>query len=122
LSHQALAEPPPKSQYLYVLVRSDLPPGLQIAQACHGAFEFAAAHPLVMRTWLESSNYLVVLGVPDEETLLAYADAVWKEQLDFCLVHEPDISEHTALVIAPSEFWKHMAHLPLALKEPAMIT
>jgi len=74
-----------------------------------------------MKKWLENSNYLVVLAVPDEDALLAHAGAVQLEDVDWCLVREPDIgNEATALVIAPSSYYKHLANLPCALKELAM--
>lgn len=127
MSHQAVA--PSKDQYLYVLVRSDLSAGMQLAQACHGVAEFARDHPTEFASWMETSNYIVVLQVADEVELLNWCDrlsgwcAPFAEMADvaYSLVHEPDISEHTALVIAPSRYWPEFSHLPLAGREVAMV-
>ena len=53
----------------FVLVRGDLSPGMQIAQAVHAAAEYALVHPDHVR---EVRN-LVVLNVLDENDLLDYA-------------------------------------------------
>jgi hypothetical protein len=112
-----------------VLVRSDLSPGLQLAQACHGMAEFARDHPEEHRKWLAESNYIVVLQVANEERLLDHADILtgWCGPhladffgIPFTLVHEPDINEHTAIVIAPGKYHTRLANLPLAGKELAM--
>lgn len=119
MCHQAA---PPKDRYLYVLVRSDLPAGLQLAQAVHGAFEFSHTHPRVMHDWLETSNFLVVLGVPDEAALLSFHELAGAYDVDVHLVREPDLEESaTALVIGPGEFHHRISHLPLALKATAMV-
>ncbi len=55
---------------LYVLVRDDLSPGLQLAQAVHAATAFAQRYPERSR----STENAVILAVPDETTLLIYAD------------------------------------------------
>lgn len=57
---------PPK---LYVLVRGDIPPGLQYAQAVHAAVEHALAYPVLAR----DTRNVVVLNVLDEEDLMAAA-------------------------------------------------
>lgn len=51
---------------LYVVVRDDLPPGLQIAQAIHACRAFHADHPAVETAWHTTSNTIAVLSVPDE--------------------------------------------------------
>lgn len=51
---------------LYVIVRADLSPGLQIAQAAHAARAFHAEHPALEAAWYAASNTLAVLSVQDE--------------------------------------------------------
>jgi peptidyl-tRNA hydrolase len=119
MSHPADA--PSKDQYLYVLVRSDLSPGLQLAQASHGVAEFALAWPGVSREWIRHSNYIVVLAVPDQDTLLEWADLVYDDGHPYLLVFEPDIDQHTALVIGPGPYHARLSSLPLAGKEAAMV-
>ena len=58
------------NQKMYVIVRGDLPAGLQVAQACHALRAFADEHPEEERIWHEGSNNLVVLQVPSRDALL----------------------------------------------------
>ena len=83
---------------MYVLVREDLSPGLQLAQAVHASVEFALANP----ERAKSTPTVVVLGVPDEDTLLAWADTLCFPDCkrdEYVLFHEPDLGEHTALAV-----------------------
>jgi hypothetical protein len=102
-------------------VRSDLPPGLQIAQACHGIAEFARDHRREYAVWIHESNYICVLAVPDESTLLDHAARLTEAQLKHSLVYEPDIEQHTAMVIAPGAYWSQLSQLPLAGREVATV-
>lgn len=71
-----------------MLIREDLPPGLQLAQAVHAAIE--------LERKVETPPTVVVLGVEDEDALLDWADScVYKYPV--AVFFEPDISEHTAL-------------------------
>jgi peptidyl-tRNA hydrolase len=54
--------------YHYVIVRADLPRGIQVAQVVHASGESAANLPVPENT------HAVVLQVADEEDLLGYAD------------------------------------------------
>lgn len=89
-----------------------------MAQACHGMAEFARDHRDEFMAWITGSNYIVCLQVEDEAALLSHAEAL--SDLPFNLVYEPDISEHTAIVIAPGPYHTKVSHLPLAGKELAM--
>lgn len=71
----------PADAKLYVLVRNDLAPGLQMAQAVHAATAFVHLHPDL---YLATPN-VVVLSVPDEESLIAHATP------DGVLFREPDL-------------------------------
>lgn len=95
---------------LYVVVRNDLPPGLQTAQACHALREFAHRFPELDRRWFESSNNLVVLQVPtlgDLEGLVAIGSLV-------APFYEPDLGgELTAAAFGDGRL---LSSLPLALR------
>lgn len=54
---------------LYLVVRADLPPGLQAVQAVHAFREFVEAHPVRERSWYRGSNCVALLSVPDEAAL-----------------------------------------------------
>lgn len=93
---------------LYIIVRSDLKPGLVVAQACHTAIE-------AQRKWnLSENHYLVVLdGGKSEDDMLDLldrvvwgyplyqpAEALWlNEYLEF---REPDLDDEvTGIAIQP---------------------
>ena len=107
---------------LYVVVRRDVPPGLQLAQAVHGAFEAAVAEPERVTDWVGNSNYLVVLSAADEQALAALAGKLATNHVDFLQVREPDCNDQLmAVVVYPHpEARRMLSALPLALKEPAM--
>src|SRR5688572_22136583 len=69
---------------LFILVRGDLPPGLQMAQAVHAATEYALTFPRQAR----DTPCVVVLNVLDEADLLTYARI---HPLSGVLFHEDDL-------------------------------
>lgn len=74
-------------------------------------------HPEIVKGWYPSN--LVVLEVPNEETLLDLADCAHYAGLRYSMVVEPDYgNEHTAIAIEPSDATSKLcASLPLMLKE-----
>lgn len=91
---------------------------MQAAQAAHAAFQFAVEHPEITSQWYSGSNYLILLSVPDEWSLLEWVATAAHEDVDFSLVHEPDIDdEATALALAPSSLGAMLSQLPLMGKE-----
>jgi peptidyl-tRNA hydrolase len=120
-----MTRPPTPPSKLYIAVRADLPPGLQMAQAVHAAFQFYDEWPCRVRNWLRRSNFLVVVSVPDEESLLALAsEAALGEGLEVTRVVEPDLGdEHTAIAIQPGEQAQRLcASFPLALRNACDMT
>jgi peptidyl-tRNA hydrolase len=112
----------PEYDRLYIAVRADLPPGLQMAQAVHAAFHFYRDHPSVVKPWLLKSNFLVIVSVPNEDALLDLIKEAASRGITRTAVREPDIDdEATAVALAPGAAARKLcANLPLALKEPAM--
>lgn len=94
---------------LYVLVRGDLSPGLQVAQAVHAATEYALRLPALAR----STPNVVVLSVPDEATLLRFASP------SGFLFHEPDVGDE-ATAYAEVTTGERYSSLPLVGREPVM--
>lgn len=82
--------------------------------------EFARDHRDEFTAWITGSNYIVILAVPDEQALLAHTHALARDGLAYNLVFEPDIGEHTAVVIAPGPYHSRLSDLPLAGKELVM--
>lgn len=104
---------------LYIAVRADLPPGLQLAQSVHAMAQFWDEHPTFARSWLHRSNFLVVVSVADENALLALAtEASLGRGLCTTKVNEPDLGdEWTAIAIQPGEEAAALcAEFPLALR------
>lgn len=97
-------------------MRGDLPPGLQFAQVAHVATEYALRH----REWSGSTPIGVVLEVPDEETLLAYADAVSEGIPPFTLFHEEDL-DGEATTLATVSTGEMFSSLPLAGRSMATV-
>lgn len=91
-----------------------MPPGTQVAQAVHAAFEFAVAHADVVADWHATSNVLVALSTPDELSLgrlCADASAAGLRRVRF---HEPDLGGAlTAAAFEPAAY-RLLARLPLA--------
>lgn len=122
---------PSKAQYQYIVVRGDLPPGLQCAQVAHAALDFAIQFPSIAKKWRRESNYICILQVPDEDALMDLADLAQRRGHEFVLFYDPDVplegdeslrtGSHTALAVEPGEFYLELAQLPLALKEAAMV-
>lgn len=88
---------------MYVLVRQDISPGYQIAQAIHAKDQFTHTFPDVEKEWWDGSNTIVVLGVPNIERLHLFAKLANEAGLRNALFYEPDIDEHTALAVEPGE-------------------
>jgi hypothetical protein len=87
--------------------------------------EFAIEYPDIAKRWKSESNYICILQVPDEETLLDFADLAWKDGVKFITFYDPDVGphdgdyrgSHTAMAVEPGEFYRHLSQLPLALRE-----
>lgn len=114
---------PARVDRMYVVVRADLPAGLQAAQALHALREFAADYPEVEKRWHETSNTIAILAVPDEAALAALVEDLrrpWhggENHLADTFVsefREPDLGNSlTAICVEPAGGRK-LRHLPLA--------
>lgn len=95
-----------------MIVREDLPKGLQAAQIVHAAGESSPG-------CLPEGTYAVVLAVPDEDTLMAVAARLLRERVPFTPVFEPDLPYKGALMaigVRPARkeaLKRHLSSLPL---------
>jgi peptidyl-tRNA hydrolase len=107
---------------LYIAVRADMSPGLQLAQTSHAMAQFADEYPELFKPWIQNSNYLVCVCASDEAGIWNLCTDARELGLSCSLVSEPDLEgEFTAVAIQPGvEAMKLCAQLPLALKEGAM--
>lgn len=94
-----------------------------MAQAVHVAFAFARQHAETVAPWMDTSNYLIIVCVPDEAALLALAGEAARRGIGYTAVREPDLDDTvTAVALAPGLAARRLcASLPLALREAAMI-
>lgn len=107
---------------LFVVVRNDLDPGLQMAQAIHAAIKYVLTHEEEARRWYEESNNLAVLQVPDEETLGALAQRVSVKDPAFqsSIFEEPDLDGARTAAAFCGGAKKLVSSLPLALRDHSM--
>lgn len=83
-----------------MVARADLLPGLQAAQCCHALRLFCADHKVEENFWYEKSNNLVLLQVPDRESLVALQKRAFNQGVSVSLFCEPDLgNEPTALTL-----------------------
>lgn len=95
---------------LYVVVRGDLPPGLQMAQACHVTRLFSLTYPK-----LQVGENLIVLRARDEgELLRLWCDSGACEGVTF---KEPDLGNQYTAIALESSAQKLLSSLPLALRQ-----
>lgn len=101
---------------LYVVVREDLSPGAQMAQALHAFREFIEAHPKVERNWYKTSNTVVILGIENEKELIALKNMAITKNIAFSAFYEPDMDDAlTAVTFEPGEKTSEfLSHLKLA--------
>lgn len=102
---------------MYVIVRNDLEPGLQAAQACHALRLFVEEHKLEENQWFRYSNNIVVLQVPSKEELVALAYKATCDDTPCSIFREPDVNdEPTAIALMGRQAKKLVSSLPLALR------
>lgn len=107
-----------RPEKLYVVVRADLPPGLQAAQAMHAQREFAAEHPEIEARWHRESNTVAILSVPDEDALAYLLDGL-SDALCFTPFREPDLGGSLTAICVEPKGGQALRHLPLALRGKA---
>jgi hypothetical protein len=91
----------------FVIVRADIDPGLQLAQACHAAMAWQAEHGF-------APENIAVLSARDEKELIEIAARTREARA--VLFHEIDLNDAaTALALGP-EAKRFVRELPLALR------
>lgn len=94
---------------LYVVVRKDLPPGLQMAQACHAAFAYGFYGSD------DVGDNLVALGASLDE-LTALAKAAERLNLSHVSFREPDLGDELTALALSGNARALVSQLPLALR------
>lgn len=104
---------------VYVVVRADLPPGAQIAQACHALSAYAADFPEAHADWHRAGQNLVVLQAPDEEALSAILlGPALRDVVRSAWFREPDLAGQLTACAFSGDAERALSSLPLALRKP----
>ena len=104
--------------YHYVIVRKDLPRGVQFAQTIHAAGESCEGP-------LPSGTFAIALEARNEDHLDELAGKLWETEVPHTVIYEPDAPYHgqaMAIGIWPTRdrdgIRKVTSDLPLLGKEP----
>jgi hypothetical protein len=105
-------------QKLFVIVRSDLQPGAQIAQTAHAVAEFAVAHPVEFGAWATEERNIVCLAIPSEGALADLFALAQSKQIHGAQFREPDFDDELTAIALGDGAEKLVSSLPLALRSP----
>jgi hypothetical protein len=103
---------------LYVVVRSDLEPGAQLAQACHALSAWAHVHRAQHDEWQAGEQNLVVLSIPSENALGALLRRAITADVLAVGFHEPDFGHELTAAAFSADVSRMVSSLPLALRAP----
>lgn len=99
---------------LYLVTRTDLPPGVRASQLVHAQRQFAAEHPDEDLRWFRGSNTIVLLEVPTEDHLAQLERRARIAGTSVSVFREPDLGDQlTSLALGPSGK-RHVRALPKA--------
>lgn len=114
----ASENPVEPSGRLYVVVRNDLAPGIQISQSIHAKDEFTRRYPELEATWARDSNTIIILSGSNNDLYSVIGKALTKG-VCYATFKEPQLNnEVTAVALEPSYSTVEVVRgLPLALRE-----
>lgn len=98
---------------LYVVVRADLPAGLQMAQLGHAAHTFGLKCALA-----DVGDTIVVLNAPDERALAGLVRDAAHAGAALVTIHEPDLGGELTAAAFSSAAARVVRKLPLAGAQP----
>ena len=104
---------------LYVVVRSDLAAGLQLAQTGHALVAFQHEHGPVYDEWYRTSNNLVVLSAPNKEELAKLAYDLTCRGIRVAMFREPDLGDELTAIACEPAAGRLLSNLPLAGRQAA---
>lgn len=102
---------------LYVVVRADISPGDQIAQACHAVAEFSVHEPARFQEWATAQRNLVVLQAPSRTALDIVRSQLLDEGIGVVTFREPDMADELTAIAFGGEGARFVSQLPLALRD-----
>lgn len=87
---------------LYLVTRSDLPPGQQAVQAAHSLHSFESEHRTVYVAWRDESQTLAFLAAPNEGALQRLLEKAEWAGVPAAGFLEPDLGNSlTAVALGP---------------------
>lgn len=100
---------------LFIVLRRDLNPGLQAAQACHALQAMNDQHPEVVARW---EGNIVLVSCSGMLELSELVCSLQRARVPVALFCEPDTGGEITAAAVAGEAWKQLSQLPLALKPP----
>jgi peptidyl-tRNA hydrolase len=100
-----------------VVVRADILPGYQVAQSCHASIQWVMDNVEESRIWHDTSDYIVVLSIDNEEKLKELMAEAERKNIKFSSYREPDLDDqYTAVAFGTGKKAKSLCRgLKLAL-------
>jgi hypothetical protein len=88
-----------------------------MAQATHSAIEFVFSHTETAKIWHETSDYIVILNIDNEEKLKELIDTATTKGIKHSFYREPDFNNQiTSVALEPGNDTKKLCRgLKLAL-------
>jgi hypothetical protein len=103
---------------LFVIIRQDIEPGLQAAQACHAVQAMNDQHPDVIRSW---DGNIVLLGVSGMKELSELQCRLQRLRVPLASFCEPDLGGEPTSLAVHGDAWRYLSSLPLALRRQASL-
>jgi hypothetical protein len=102
---------------LYIVVRRDLPAGVQASQCCHAEREFAHHHPELDRQWHAAGGNIVLLSCANEEELYELIGGASIKNISHAHFCEADLGGALTAAAFASSARRLLSSLPLAMRE-----
>jgi peptidyl-tRNA hydrolase len=111
------SRPSESRRKLYLIVRADLPIGLQAAQAVHAQREFVHDYAEQEGEWYKESNTVVILNAENIDGLKALATKAIEQGIPCSAFCEIDLDNSLTAIALGWQAKKLVSSLPLAFKQ-----
>lgn len=102
---------------MYIVVRADLPAGLQLPQACHALQLMNDQHPEVVAGW---RGNIAVLAARDKQHMSELVTSLQRSGIVVNVFLEPDEGGDPTSFSATEDAARQLSSLPKALKPPLL--